>query len=60
MKNRKYIRALFTFPGFVASARLVGVFGDRFAWVIKPFNYKEKGRIHDNKNAKTWLKRRAL
>ena len=31
MKNPKSIRALFTLPGFVASAKLVGVFGDRYA-----------------------------
>ena len=35
MKNPKTIRALFAFPGFTASSRLVGVFGDRYARVIQ-------------------------
>ena len=35
MKDAKTIRALFTMSGFVASARLVGVFGDRYARIIK-------------------------
>ena len=35
MKNPKTIRALFTMAGFVASARLAGVFGDRYARIIK-------------------------
>ena len=35
MKKHRTIAALFSFPGFVASARLVGVFGDRYARVIK-------------------------
>ena len=35
MKNPKSIRALFAFPGFYASSKLVGVFGDRYARVIK-------------------------
>ncbi len=34
MKNFKTIRSLFTMPGFVANARLVGIFGDRYARVI--------------------------
>ena len=35
MKNPKTIRALFTMPGFVARARLAGVFGDQYARVIQ-------------------------
>ena len=34
MKNPKSIRALFAFPGFNASSKLVGKFGDRYARVI--------------------------
>ena len=34
MKNPKSIRALFALPGFTASSKLVGVFGDRYARVI--------------------------
>ena len=33
MKNPKTIRALFAFPGFTASSKLQGVFGDRYARV---------------------------
>ena len=35
MKNSKTIRSLFTMAGFVARARLAGVYGDRYARVIK-------------------------
>ena len=35
MKDPKTIRSLFTLPGFVASSRLQGVFGDRYARVIQ-------------------------
>lgn len=35
MKNPRSIRSLFTFPGFVAASRLQGVFGDRYARVIR-------------------------
>jgi len=35
MKNPKSIRVLFAFPGFVASSKLAGVFGDRYARVIQ-------------------------
>ena len=35
MKNPKTIRALFAFPGFMVSSKLVGVFGDRYARVIQ-------------------------
>ncbi len=35
MKNPKTIRSLFAIPGFMANARLVGVFGDRYARVIQ-------------------------
>ena len=35
MKNPTSVRALFSFPGFVANARLAGVFGDRYARVIR-------------------------
>jgi hypothetical protein len=34
MKNPTSIRALFSLPGFVATSRLVGVFGDRYARVL--------------------------
>jgi hypothetical protein len=35
MKNPKSIRALFAFPGFTASSKLAGRFGDRYARVIQ-------------------------
>ena len=35
MKNPKSIRALFAFPGFTASSKLMGMFGDRYARVIQ-------------------------
>jgi hypothetical protein len=35
MKNTKSIRSLFSLPGFVAASRSSGVFGDRYARVIK-------------------------
>ena len=35
MKPPESIRALFAFPGFTASSKLVGVFGDRYARVIQ-------------------------
>ena len=35
MKNPKTIRMLFTLSGFVASTKLLGVFGDRYARVIR-------------------------
>ena len=35
MKNSKSIRSLFTLSGFVAASQLKGVFGDRYARVIK-------------------------
>ena len=35
MKNPNSIRALFSFPGFTAASKLVGVFGDRYARVIQ-------------------------
>ncbi len=35
MNNPKSIRALFALPGFTAASKLVGVFGDRYARVIK-------------------------
>ncbi len=35
MKNPKSIRALFALPGFTASSKLLGVFGDRYARVIQ-------------------------
>ena len=35
MKNPQSIRALFALPGFVAASKLVGVFGDRYARVIR-------------------------
>ena len=35
MKTPKSIRSLFTLPGFVAASRLSGVFGDRYARVMK-------------------------
>ena len=35
MKNPRSIRALFALPGFTATSKLVGVFGDRYARVIQ-------------------------
>jgi hypothetical protein len=35
MESPQSIRALFSFPGFTASSKLVGVFGDRYARVIQ-------------------------
>ena len=35
MKNPKTIQALFAFPGFAATAKLAGKFGDRYARVIQ-------------------------
>ena len=34
MKNPTSIRALFALPGFVATSRLVGLYGDRYARVL--------------------------
>jgi hypothetical protein len=34
MQSPGTLRALFSLPGFIASSRLKGVFGDRFARVI--------------------------
>ena len=34
MNNPTSIRALFSLPGFVASSRLIGFFGDRYARVL--------------------------
>ena len=35
MNNPNSIRALFALPGFTAASKLLGVFGDRYARVIK-------------------------
>jgi len=35
MKNPKSIRLLFALPGFVAASTLKGVFGDRYARILK-------------------------
>ena len=35
MKNPKSIRSLFTLPGFVAASQVKGVFGDRYARILK-------------------------
>ena len=35
MNNPKSIRTLFALPGFTAASKLVGIFGDRYARVIK-------------------------
>jgi|GEM_PF-1139292 hypothetical protein len=35
MNPPESIRALFAFPGFTASSKLLGVFGDRYARVIQ-------------------------
>ena len=35
MKDPKTIPCLFMLPGFLASSKLVGVFGDRYARLIK-------------------------
>lgn len=42
MKNPQSIRSLFTLPGFVAASQLKGVFGDRYARVIKLRRRKKK------------------
>ncbi len=34
MKSCKTIKDLFSFPGFLANAKLTGVFGDRYARVV--------------------------
>jgi hypothetical protein len=46
MKNPKSIRALFAFPGFTASSKLVGVFGDRYARVIQFKRQKKQPFVH--------------
>ena len=35
MKSTQSIRSLFTLPGFVAVSQLKGVFGDRYARIMK-------------------------
>lgn len=35
MKNPNSIRGLFALPGFVATSKMAGVFGDRYARIIK-------------------------
>ena len=35
MKNPKSIRTLFTLPGFNASSKLMGLFGDRYARIVR-------------------------
>ena len=35
MKNPQSIRTLFAFPGFTVSSKLVGVYGDRYARIIR-------------------------
>ncbi len=46
MKNPKTIRSLFAFPGFVAVGRLSGVFGDRYARVIRLNRRKKQRFVH--------------
>ncbi len=46
MKNPKTIRALFAFPGFTASAKLQGIFGDRHARVIQLKRRKKQLSVH--------------
>ena len=45
MKDPKSIRALFAFPGFAASSKLVGVFGDRYARVIRLKRQKKQRSV---------------
>ena len=45
MKSPRSIRALFAFPGFAASSKLVGVFGDRYARVIQLKRQKKQRSV---------------
>ena len=45
MKNPKSIRELFAFPGFTASSKLVGIFGDRYARVIQLKRRKKQASV---------------
>ena len=45
MKNPQSIRSLFALAGFVAGARLNGVFGDRYARVIQLKRPKKNSRV---------------
>ncbi len=46
MKNPKSIRSLFALPGFTASSKLVGIFGDRYARVIHLNRRKKQLTVH--------------
>ena len=45
MKNTKSIRSLFALPGFVVASQLKGVFGDRYARVIKLRRRKKRPSV---------------
>jgi len=45
MNNPKSIRALFALPGFTAASKLMGVFGDRYARVIKLKRQKKQPSV---------------
>ena len=44
MKQPKSLKALFSLPGFVAEARLLGVFGDRYARIVVLRRRKKRQR----------------
>ena len=60
MKNPKTIRALFAFPGFTASAKLQGIFGDRHARVIQLKRRKKQLSVHTVVTAAGGVRRRQL
>ncbi len=45
MQNPKSIRALFACPGFTATSKLRGVFGDRYARVIQLKRRKQQPSV---------------
>lgn len=45
MKKPKSIRDLFVFPGFTASSKLVGIFGDRYARIIQLKRRKKQASV---------------
>ena len=46
LKSPRTIRALFSLSGFVANARLNGIFGDRYARVIELRRRKKRLSVH--------------
>jgi hypothetical protein len=46
MQSPRTLRALFSLPGFIASSRLKGVFGDRFARVVALRRRKKRLDAH--------------